>query len=1109
MPHRLFFAAALFVAGSLPAASVTLTLDPAAQVGTIDPRAYGANHLDVQHATLRRVGGNRMTGYNWENNASNAGTDYINNSDYYLLGQVGLPQNGSQVPAAVPKQYVNLFRAAGSLAELVTVQAAGYVSADASGTVSAAETAPSARWKAVLPHKPGAPASFSLVPDQTDGVVYIDEQVNALVNQFGPASAGGIQAYAIDNEPGLWSSTHPRIHPTPATYSEVLARTSSTAEAILAVDPSARIHGPASYGWGEYQDMQGASDAGTYNPTYGWFLSYYLDQMRLSSLSSGKRLLHALDLHWYPEAQDSSNTRICCLSTPDLTTTAAVQARVQAPRSLWDPTYTENSWIAQWQTSGPIDLIHRVRNSIASYYPGTDLAISEYDYGAPDHISGGIAQADVLGIMGKYGVIACRWGSVSGSSYVQSAFDLFRDYDGAGATFGDLSFSASSSDIATVTVYAAKQSTDPGLFTVVALNKDDASATTTTVNLSLSGQSIQSLAWRRFDSTGSTITSISPPSFTASSFTAVLPALSANLFIIRVAAPGSPTYTRTATLTRSPTPQLSPTPSVTLTPTRTLSFTTTPTRSPSFTASPSPTQTVTPLPPYTCPRHVTEFYPYWVGASPSSIPWTKISHLAHAFIRPLADGSLDVPSGYLDPSLNSLAHSNGVKMIVSVGGAGNSSGDGSEFWSTVVNSPTARATLVQNLYNFCLANSYDGVDIDFEFPSNSSDKAALTAFVQALRAKFSSSSAPAPGWQISGDLSWDSYYGQWWDVATLKLSMDYFNLMVYDMYGTWTSVAGHNAALFDSTLPGAPANHSGIYSINYYTGRGVPAQQLQYGLAAYGYQFSVSNIYASCTSTGCANTSLAYSAIAPLTTPGSGWTRYYDSSAQSPYLLQNSGGAMISYDDPQSIDAKTREVLWNQGVGGVFIWELDNDNIGGTHPLLDAASNASLCATATPTPTRSASPTFSVSPTITQTPTISPTFTQSDTFTVSPTFSVSPSISPTFSISPTPTVTATPTPMPTGPLEILAAEPMPQPGPRLLKVQLAGPVDELELVLYSASYAKVAELSVQGLPLGWSGVPVQILNNGLANGLYFLRLRARQGSEWTKKPKLLRYVILR
>src|SRR5258708_23616394 len=167
------------------AAAVTFNLDPNAQVGAINPLSYGANPFDVSGVTLRRFGGNRVTGYNWVGNQSNAGVDYINNSDYYLLGRVGLPQNNGQPPAAVPIQYVNQFRALGTRAEIVSIQSAGFVAADAAGPVTSAQTAPGFRWKPILPHKPGWPASLSLTPDATASTVYMDEQVNALVNHFG------------------------------------------------------------------------------------------------------------------------------------------------------------------------------------------------------------------------------------------------------------------------------------------------------------------------------------------------------------------------------------------------------------------------------------------------------------------------------------------------------------------------------------------------------------------------------------------------------------------------------------------------------------------------------------------------------------------------------------------------------------------------------------------------------------------------------------------------------------------------------------------------------------------------------------------------------------
>jgi GH18 family chitinase len=599
------------------------------------------------------------------------------------------------------------------------------------------------------------------------------------------------------------------------------------------------------------------------------------------------------------------------------------------------------------------------------------------------------------------------------------------------------------------------------------------------------------------------------------------------------AATPTPTVTRTRTPSASPsaTPSASasttPSASPSLTPPAVASATASPSASPSFSASPSPTAspsgTPSPLPTLACPRRVTEFYAYWTrGSLPASaIPYGKVTHIAHAFIRPLADGSLEVPGTYLDSSLISQAHSNGVKVVTSVGGAGTSSGDGSEFWDAVVLSPTARAALVDNLYNFCLTNGYDGVDLDYEFPHNAATKAGLTAFVQALRAKFAASPAPAPGWEITGDLSWDNFYGQWWDVANLKASMDYFNLMVYDMYGNWASQSGHNAALFDSTLPGAPSNTNGDYGISYYVGRGVPAQQLQYGLAAYGYRYDTEDLYQSCGGVCSSALYMSYTSIAPLV--GAGWTRSWDANAQSPYLREDAGARTISYDDPQSIQAKTTHALWVRGAGGVFLWELSQDLNGTDNPLLDAAWAAAQCGAVSPTNTPTISPTLSASPSATPTRTPSPTRTV--TATASPSVTPSPSLTPgvpsltasptgTPSVSPSPTPTVSPsntavvppgssptaTPQPTalagdGSLVIQALQGWPQPNPSRLSLQLSGPAERALLRVYTPAWVLVAKLETGALSAGWNQVSLAGLwAPDQAAGLYYVEVQALRGS---------------
>jgi mannan endo-1,4-beta-mannosidase len=162
--------------------------------------------------------------------------------------------------------------------------------------------------------------------------------------------------------------------------------------------------------------------------------------------------------------------------TEDDVSTKTVEARLQAPRALWDSTYREKSWIdAQW--GKPIRLIPWLSEKIAKQYPGTKLSMTEYNFGAPGHISGALAQVDALGVFGREGlVLASYWGNGSGvgplPDYIAAAFRLYRNYDGKGGTFGDTSVSARAPDVTKASVFAATDSKHPGQLTVVVINKD-------------------------------------------------------------------------------------------------------------------------------------------------------------------------------------------------------------------------------------------------------------------------------------------------------------------------------------------------------------------------------------------------------------------------------------------------------------------------------------------------------------------------------------------------------------------------------------------------------------------------------------------------------------
>src|SRR5690348_14783039 len=88
MINRLTHAAP--AAASIP---VTFTIDTSAERTPISPYIYGTNQdlSGTERWTLRRFGGNRTTGYNWENNASNAGSDWQQSSDDFMCSSLTIP----------------------------------------------------------------------------------------------------------------------------------------------------------------------------------------------------------------------------------------------------------------------------------------------------------------------------------------------------------------------------------------------------------------------------------------------------------------------------------------------------------------------------------------------------------------------------------------------------------------------------------------------------------------------------------------------------------------------------------------------------------------------------------------------------------------------------------------------------------------------------------------------------------------------------------------------------------------------------------------------------------------------------------------------------------
>ena len=287
--------------------------------------------------------------------------------------------------------------------------------------------------------------------------------VSHLVSRFGTAAQGGVPIYELDNEPVLWAHTHRDVHPELVTYDELGSKGTATAAAIKAADPSAAVLGPSGWGYCEWvaSGVDGCGPGADSAAHGGLNLSqWYLKNMKdYSDAHGGKRFLDYFDQHFYPQIGGGKDPESNAL-------------RLRSTRSLWDPTYVEESWIGPGGVNAPpLQFIRTMKSWIDQYNPGTKTAITEYNWGALDDINGALAQADVLGIFGREGLdLATMWGEPKPTDPGAYAFRMYRNYDGAGSRFGDVSVSATSADQGQLAVYAAQRSSDDAL-TVMVVNK--------------------------------------------------------------------------------------------------------------------------------------------------------------------------------------------------------------------------------------------------------------------------------------------------------------------------------------------------------------------------------------------------------------------------------------------------------------------------------------------------------------------------------------------------------------------------------------------------------------------------------------------------------------
>ncbi|MGA8214342.1 MAG: glycoside hydrolase family 18 protein [Candidatus Sulfotelmatobacter sp.] len=341
------------------------------------------------------------------------------------------------------------------------------------------------------------------------------------------------------------------------------------------------------------------------------------------------------------------------------------------------------------------------------------------------------------------------------------------------------------------------------------------------------------------------------------------------------------------------------------------------------------------------PKRIVGDYGYWTRTedppySAAQIPFNMLTHINHAGVSFNADGSLSVPSGFLEPDLITKAHANGVKVLLLIGG---------DFPGVEANGTLL--TLIEKLTAFAAKHDYDGFDIDWEYPATTQDRDFFVELMAGLRDTNSD-------YVLSIDAAPWGGYG--YDLAQLQKSIDYFNIMMYDCAGPWTDDGQLNSPIFWDghdpepweCQPGGSAAGAAKIFLNV-----VPPLQLNMGTPFYGYFYTnINQLFGVCPNSltdkdqECNNKYVLTENYAPFMknrVNRDGWETFYDPIALVPYMLRTDGtDGYITYDDPVSTYLRVSYSDWILGLGGTFMWSLDADYDGHSQDLLQAMYQATI-----------------------------------------------------------------------------------------------------------------------------------------------------------------------
>lgn len=316
-------------------------------------------------------------------------------------------------------------------------------------------------------------------------------------------------------------------------------------------------------------------------------------------------------------------------------------------------------------------------------------------------------------------------------------------------------------------------------------------------------------------------------------------------------------------------------------------------------------------------KKVFGWHPSWMGTSYRAYDYANLHTVAYFSyeVNPATGGYKTIHS-WLTTDLVPLAQQAGTKVVLTVT---NFDKDNN---ATLLNSPSSKTHLINQLVSLVKARNADGVNIDFE-GVGVEQRDSLTKFMNQLGTRFHTE---IPGSMVSIALP----SVQWTEVFMVAqmTSVDDFLIMGYGYYYAGSEKAGPNAPLKASSWTYWGSTLNVTSSVNWYLNKGVPASKLFLGLPYYGRRWATATgTVPSATQNKVTPAISRTYAVSKAEMSANNYIRQWNAEGDTPYYVYQENGQWFQtfYDDAQSLGLKY-DLVNQKNLAGIGIWALGYDN---------------------------------------------------------------------------------------------------------------------------------------------------------------------------------------